>query len=283
VIVTAAHDGLEISRLDASRDLRLRSYPTGVWRSAMEVRTDVAQLTTEGEEEHMGQVFTVMVAREFDESGELRAARLPPLAVDGDAEAEARQEKATSNQARRKLLAKGALKHAPPTPQEVPVVHARCSDGSDGRLGAIEVAMGSTLISASQIMQMNHRNIHGNMFGGYLMRKAFELAYICAARFNSDSRPEFVGFDDVFFRKPVNVGDFWTYTALVVFAGAGAIRVRVEAHIEDVVADSEEATNEFFFVFRPSEQAKQLRIVPHTYEEAMLWLEGRRRWLDQSS
>lgn len=278
LIVTGAHDSLVITRLDAKKDLRLRSYPTGVSRSAMEVRTDVSQVDVDGVEEEVGHVFTVMVSRESDGKNGTRAAPLPPLDVTGDDAAEERQRQAMENQTRRRSLASSALTQRPPTLSELPVVHNHCVDGFDRSRSSNPVRMRDTLVSSSQIMQMDHRNVHGKMFGGYLMRKAFELAYMCAAKFNKSTNVEFRGFDDVFFCQPVNVGDFWEYNARVVFVATDTLRIRVDARTWNALSDDEQKTNEFYFIFRTSEWSKDKAIVPETYEEAMLWLEGRRRW-----
>jgi hypothetical protein len=51
-----------------------------------------------------------------------------------------------------------------------------------------------------------HRNTAGRVFGGYLMRVAFELGFSTAYLF-SGTHPRFAEVDEVIFHKPVEVGD----------------------------------------------------------------------------
>lgn len=49
------------------------------------------------------------------------------------------------------------------------------------------------------------RNIYGKIFGGYLMRSAFETAWANAATV-SHSRTRVIKVDNIMFRRPVEVG-----------------------------------------------------------------------------
>lgn len=68
-----------------------------------------------------------------------------------------------------------------------------------------------TCLQNSLVCQPEQRNIHGQIFGGYLMRKAFELAYATAYSFVG-SPPCFVEVDHVDFLKPVSAysRSFWS-------------------------------------------------------------------------
>ena len=60
---------------------------------------------------------------------------------------------------------------------------------------ANSLAMSKTVIHSTQIMQPQNRNRHHFMiFGGYLLKIAFELAFTCAASF-SHARPRFLNLD----------------------------------------------------------------------------------------
>ena len=64
--------------------------------------------------------------------------------------------------------------------------------------------MDKTRQQSSQIMQPQYRNRHNFMiFGGFLLKQTFELAFCCAAAF-SHSRPTFVSLDPRFvFSQPI--------------------------------------------------------------------------------
>ena len=55
----------------------------------------------------------------------------------------------------------------------------------------------------SFICQPQQRNIHGRIFGGFLMRRAFELAFSTAYAF-AGAAPHFLEVDHVDFFKPVS-------------------------------------------------------------------------------
>ncbi|MCD7449657.1 Acyl-coenzyme A thioesterase 9, mitochondrial [Datura stramonium] len=68
-----------------------------------------------------------------------------------------------------------------------------------------------TCLQNSLVCQPEQKNIHGQIFGGYLMRKAYELAYATAYSFVG-SPPCFVQVDHVDFLKPVSNNFYFTFT-----------------------------------------------------------------------
>lgn len=61
-----------------------------------------------------------------------------------------------------------------------------------------------TCLENSLICQPQQKNIHGRIFGGFLMHRAFELAFSTAYAF-AGMMPSFVEADHVDFLKPVSV------------------------------------------------------------------------------
>lgn len=133
------------------------------------------------------------------------------------------------------------------------------------------------------------RNIHGFVFGGYLMRLAYEIAYTNACVF-SRCRPYFLSLDDIIFRKPVQVGSLLNLTSTVDFAAGyphKTFQVTVKADVVDTVTGSRDTTNVFSFTFFVDEEQngvgagqvgkKLRRVLPQSYEEAMRYLAGKRR------
>ena len=127
-------------------------------------------------------------------------------------------------------------------------------------------------------MQPAHRNMNGFMFGGYIMRRALEVGWLSAYRFTKRP-PRFVGLDDVAFKKPVPVGSLIEFVARVAYAADnGEIRVHVKAERVSLRSGRREMTNQLNFTFGADADAATLPTVrPDTYEEGMVYLEGRRR------
>ena len=80
------------------------------------------------------------------------------------------------------------------------------------------VLMDQTAQSNAMVAQPQARNLHDRIFGGFLMRRAFELAFATAYMFGGD-KPRFLEVDDISFDKPVDVGD------LLVFKSRGEWQV----------------------------------------------------------
>lgn len=67
-----------------------------------------------------------------------------------------------------------------------------------------------TCLQNSLVCMPQQRNTHGRIFGGFLMRRAFELAFATAYAF-AGSAPLFLEVDHVDFLKPVSysISHFW--------------------------------------------------------------------------
>lgn len=77
--------------------------------------------------------------------------------------------------------------------------------------------MKDTKISSTLFMQPQYRNRHSYMiFGGYLLRQSFELAYCAAAAFSS-AGPRFVSLDSTTFKAPVPVGSVLSMDASIAY------------------------------------------------------------------
>jgi len=119
------------------------------------------------------------------------------------------------------------------------------------------------------------------------MRKGFELAYTTAYLF-CRSHVRFFAMDDVTFYKPVEIGDILTLDACITYTSRSTdadnsaqqnfLQVEIVANVTNPKIGEKHMTNTFNFTFLyPENSQPLLRIVPQTYEEAMKYLEGKRR------
>ena len=140
-------------------------------------------------------------------------------------------------------------------------------------------------------MQPQYRNRHQFMiFGGYLLKQTFELAFSCAASF-SHSRPSFVSLDPSTFENPVPVGSVLYLTATVAETekteasvkgsnkGNGGdvctrVQVRVDSKVRNVEHGETKSTGQFNYTFLVG---KDIQVMPRTYSEFMIWIDARRR------
>ncbi|KAG4120555.1 hypothetical protein ERO13_D11G150600v2 [Gossypium hirsutum] len=133
-------------------------------------------------------------------------------------------------------------------------------------------------------LENGERNIHGRIFGGFLMHRAFELAFSTAYVF-AGLVPCFLEVDHVDFLRPVDVGDFLRLTSCVLYTklenpDQPLINVEVVAHVTRPEIRSSEVSNTFYFTFSVRPEAKATKngfkirnVVPATEEEARRILE----------
>jgi acyl-coenzyme A thioesterase 9 len=61
----------------------------------------------------------------------------------------------------------------------------------------------STQQKTTLLMHTEDKNLHGKIFGGYVLRLAFELAWVCIYKFLQGRIPIVTNIDDVQFLAPV--------------------------------------------------------------------------------
>jgi len=73
-----------------------------------------------------------------------------------------------------------------------------------------------------QVAHPQAKNIHGKLFGGFIMRRAFELAW-ASAHLHARCRPVFRALDDITFLAPVEIGSIMKFDSKVVYVPAGTV------------------------------------------------------------
>lgn len=127
------------------------------------------------------------------------------------------------------------------------------------------------------------------IFGGFLLKSTFELAFTCASAI-SHSRPTFIALDPSTFENPVPVGSVLYLTATVAYTdsplidgqgdvkaspeGRTRIQVRVDSKIRNVEHAETKPTGMFNYTF---EVDGDIKIIPETYSQFMIYLDARRR------
>ncbi|KAG0210209.1 hypothetical protein BGX28_009514 [Mortierella sp. GBA30] len=287
-IVTASVDRIDFLKPFGVSDLRLSGHVTYVGFSSMEVFMKMEEITADKSDDQGATILVArftMVARDALTG---RAAQVNPMLLQNDTEKKLFQQ-GEDHKARKRLAADSALTKRPPTQDERFLIHDLYLEYSqyDDPQSKVKKPdnvqwMADTKMSAIQIMQPQDRNIHDKIFGGYLMRLAYELAF-CNASVFIKHRPTFLSLDEISFRKPVPIGTFLALDSQIVFAEGGdhhSFQVMVKADVLDVAKDTRETTNTFWFTFNDPNDAlghSTPKVMPRTYAESMLYLEGKRR------
>lgn len=149
---------------------------------------------------------------------------------------------------------------------------------------ANQAFMSDTVLKSAMIMQPQYRNRHNFMiFGGFLLKQTFELAFCCAASF-AHARPNFVALDPSTFENPVPVGSVLYLRATVAYTEPEEregdstkytkVQVRVDSKVRDVEHGTKKSTGMFNYTFLVE---KDVQVMPKGYGEFMLWADARRR------
>jgi acyl-coenzyme A thioesterase 9 len=188
-----------------------------------------------------------------------------------------------SHKIERQKRAKTSLLKTSPSPGESALIHSMFLDSIAQTAYSFRarvkpegsIWMEETLL---QNVLMNHpqeRNIYGKMFGGYLMRQAFELALSNAVLF-SEHLPSALSVADIDFQKPVEIGTLLFLSSQVVYTIDSFLQIKVHAEVVNPKKKLRETTNVFHFTFGTRQGEVVPTVLPKTYTEYMLYIDGKR-------
>ncbi|KAK2614871.1 hypothetical protein N8I77_001663 [Diaporthe amygdali] len=294
--ITIAHPLTEICDLEYSGQV---TYASG--RSSIEITCRVARARPEGEparpeDELLTCTFT-MVALDPETKKPVNIPALVCETPDEEAIFKAGEAKSLA----KKKMSKTSLLATEPNDPESALIHSiwlrqlRYHDPNDPlRQPPNVVPMSTTQLSTAAIMQPQYRNRHQTMiFGGFHLKQTFELAFCCAASF-AHARPTFISADPCTFRNPVPVGSVLYLRATVAYTDpplleengsepkhkdlkrpVTRVHVRVDSKVRDVEHDTTtKPTGQFNYTFSVP---KDVKVLPHTYQEYMMYIDARRR------
>lgn len=204
LIVTASVDRIQM-RVGHSptmpTDQVLSGRVTYVGTSSMEIRM---HCRSQGEEKEWLEAYVTYVTLDPDTKKPMQITPLLPETPQELADFDLGAKRAALKKRRRKQQqqvkdavqkhAEMLLHEARPLLLNMPSLAARDS-----------IQMSATKMQNAMIAQPQFRNLHNRIFGGFLMRRAFELAFANAYVFGG-GRPVFKEVDEVSFAAPVDVG-----------------------------------------------------------------------------
>lgn len=282
-LVTAAVDRIDLLKSFDDRlcDVRMRGFVTYVGRSSMEVTISV-EINENRDWELAALAKFVFVARTADGS---QAVPVNRLILETSREKEIFRLGEARHQYRLRRNEQSLFRQ-PPTEEESRLLHQLLiKSPSVVQPKNHNVPMKSTEMTSIRICHPQERNIHNFIFGGYLMREAFELAYSTASVFTHGRELTVTTVDDVSFVHPVAIGSLLHFNGRIVYADLDPhhdhhqrLHIEVMADVIDPKTESRKTTNTFHYTFVcPQEQQDPSWVVPETYTEAMRYLEGKRR------
>ncbi|KAL9681221.1 hypothetical protein QQ045_013002 [Rhodiola kirilowii] len=285
LLVTASVDKIVLKKpISVDRDLNISGAVTWVGRSSMEIQLEVTQSTQENQDSLDSIALVANFTFVARDSRTGKSAPINPISPETEQERLLWQEAEERNIMRKKKKDESRLGFKN---QETDRLNALLAEGRvfcdmPALADRNSILLRDTCHQNSLLCQPQQRNMHGRIFGGFLMRRAFELAFATAYAFIGDA-PRFLEIDHVDFLRPVDVGDFLRYKSCVLFteledSSKPLINVEVVAHVTKPELRSSEVSNKFYFTFglHPDSVTNGLKIrnvVPATEEEARRVLE----------
>lgn len=281
-IVTALVDRIFIhGKLVPDQDIKLSGHVTWVGRSSAESSLILEQ-KHDGVWTRVTEANFVLVARDPTNT---KGAVLNRLSTE-TSEEKALFERGQRNTIARKECAKDTLFKNPPTEHEKMLIHDFFIQTVDHSALSFKarvkpensVWMEDAKLKNIIICQPENRNRFNKIFGGFIMRQAFELAWANAYIFGKE-RPFIVYMDDISFEAPVEVGSLLYFSSQISFIHDKYIQVRVSAEVFNPLTSELRVTNVFHYTFE-LRNSKPRMILPKTYHEAMMYLNSRRHFLN---
>lgn len=133
------------------------------------------------------------------------------------------------------------------------------------------VLMRSTTLENSFICQPQHVNTAHKVFGGFLMRRAYDLA--AATSYTFAGKPAHLHeIDRINFKHPVEIGDLVRLKSKIVYSNNDPIKPSVVCEVICQIVRPEKTSssvsNTFNFTFGFSDQVNPRRVLPSSMEEA---------------
>ena len=285
-LMTVCVDHLKFfHNLRSDKNIIINAYPTWSGSSTVEIRTDLFQAQENGETAMSSSALFLMVARDFNDYS--KPFLVPKLILDEEEDKQRailRYELGKINQAIRKQMNSSSLFKSPPSQEESIEMHEIFTNMNIEEEKPVNKTnfslMKDTIKTKSLLMYNQDKNINGKIFGGYLMRESIEFAWLVAFMHVNNQHPEFEAIDDFHFLSSIDVGSIVDFEAQVTFAEGTFIHVQVIAiKYPRVVKEGEkerQVCTELHITFKCQNKISK-PVFPTTYEEAMKYLEAKRR------
>lgn len=118
-------------------------------------------------------------------------------------------------------------------------------------------------LTMSTLTNTEMSNFAGNIHGGQLLKLVDEVAYACACRYCGHFCVT-LSVDQVFFKKPIKMGQLLTFLASVNFTGTTSMEIGVKVIAEDVTTRTKTHTNSCYVTMvATNEKGETLKVPPY--------------------
>lgn len=275
-VVTAAVDNIDIRNwADTTHDLVFSAQINHVGKSSMEVGIRIEGLGAGSS--HIASCYFTMVARSAD-SGEAKSLTLPPLHYGLEIEANRHDKAEQRRQKYRESLAKAEEMPSLDEYLLLKKLHKEQESAGFKGIRACELVLESYMRAYP-----DQENVPKTVFGGYLIRKAYELAALSAEMVAPDRVVPW-RVNRINFNQPVLLGDQLKFTARIVYTGRTTITVQSDIERFSRSAGDKNLSNSCLFTFENVGSNMEPKPVPFiypvTYAEDARFLNAYRQRVD---
>jgi acyl-CoA hydrolase len=275
-VVTAAVDSIVLRNpADTKHDLVFSAQINHVGKSSMEVGIRIECLGAGSS--HLASCYFTMVARSTD-CGEAKSLTLPPLEYLEEIDRKRYQKADLRRKAYREGLAKA---EEMPSLDEYLFLKKLHQEQEHPDFDGVRA--GQLVLESSIRAYPEQENVPTTIFGGFLIRKAYELAAL-AAEMVAPDRAVPCQVNRINFNQPVLLGDQLKFTARVVYTGRTTVTVQTDIERFSRSNSNKSLSNSCLFTFQNvgSDMAPQPVpfIYPVTYAEDARLLNAYRQRLD---
>ena len=275
-VVTAAVDDIALhTPADITKDVYLRARINYVGRTSMEVGIRVDQ---DKEAEHsLAACYFTMVARKGEGD---KAESLPIPSLEYESEIEERRYNDAIERRQKYQQQINALEEPPSTEEYQMLRELHKAQEKDDFKGLLA---GEQIRNSVERMYPDLENVPHKIFGGYVIRRAYELALIQAEEIMPD-RPIFVRVNRKNFLQPIRIGDKLDFTSRIVYTGDTSMTLEIDIERTSMDKVTKALSNTCVFTFVNVDEDLNPKPVPDvyptTYAEDERYLKAHRRRIE---
>lgn len=274
-IFTAACDRIDIlAPLQVTKNMELVGRLNDVGKSSMEVEVSLYQFKEDSKEMVLTSYF-VMVATDNG-----KPVPIAPVKFTNALEEQRSQE---AKERKKYMLNeyKNSFEHRPPSASEIAELHQVFLDARENK--PLGMKMSKTFRQSTVLMEPQDQNRRGKIFGGYIMRLIYELAWNIAY-LSCKSKVIMKNMDHMTFDDPVDIGSVVEIEGKLNYSQNSYFVIGLNVMVVDPLENRQQLTNKAYFIFQAFDKEDQPRdipsIIPVTYQEGLLYLDAKRRFVN---
>ncbi|XP_069687646.1 acyl-coenzyme A thioesterase 10, mitochondrial-like [Periplaneta americana] len=267
------YEGLKTQNL---KDIILSGHVTWTSESVIEV-TEWAEQIVDGQSQLLAKVLFNISAQNALNSD---TTFVNQLIAQDEKEKEILEKKSIEINERTEENKKFSLLKVAPTREEQIVIHESYTRTTDSQHNARVLPPNTVWMMDTVCYQVftgypSVRNMYNMIFNGFLLRHAVAVSWH-AGRLYCKSNPQLIHVTAVHFRNSIHVGAIIKMLAQVVYTEGNYLQVAVFTDAYNSLSDEAVHSNSFNFTYVLDDKVKS--VVPYSYTDAMLYIDGRRQF-----